>query len=142
VARIDPKNKKIAMISIPRDSRVQIPGKRINKINAAAVYGGPSLVIKTVKELTGLPISHYANLKFNGFRDVVDAIGGVWIDVPKDIYDTQASAYGKKYASVKKGYQKLDGRHALTFVRRPSRCPACSRRRRSSTPSHRTSTRT
>ena len=117
VARIDPQNKKISLISIPRDSRVAIPGNGTTKINAAAVYGGPSLVIKTVKELTGLPISHYANLNFNGFRDVVDAIGGVWIDVPQDIYDTQASAYGKAYATVKKGYQKLDGRHALTFVR-------------------------
>lgn len=117
VARIDPKNKKIALMSIPRDTRVAIPGKWTTKINAASVYGGPTLVIKTVKELTGLPITHYANLNFNGFRDVVDAIGGVWIDVPKDIYDTQASAFGKKYATVKKGYQKLDGRHALTFVR-------------------------
>jgi LCP family protein required for cell wall assembly len=117
VARVDPQNKKIAMISIPRDSRVAIPGKWTTKINAAAVYGGPALVIKTVKQLTGLPITHFVNLNFNGFRDVVDAIGGVWIDVPFDIYDTQASAYGKEYATVKKGYQKLDGRHALTFVR-------------------------
>jgi len=117
VARIDPKSKKIQMISIPRDSRVNIPGYGIQKINAAAAWGGPTLVIKTVKELTGLPISHFVNLNFNGFRDVVDAIGGVWIDVPQDIYDTQASAYGKSYATVKKGYQKLDGRHALTFVR-------------------------
>ena len=117
VARVDPKNKKIQMISIPRDSRVNIPGYGIQKINAAAAWGGPALVIKTVKELTGLPISHFVDLNFNGFRDVVDAIGGVWIDVPQDIYDTQASAYGKAYATVKKGYQKLDGRHALTFVR-------------------------
>jgi LCP family protein required for cell wall assembly len=117
VARVDPKNKKIQIISIPRDSRVNIPGYGIQKINAAIVWGGPSLAIQTVKQLTGLPISHYVNLNFNGFRDVVDAIGGVWIDVPQDIYDTQASAYGKAYATVKKGYQKLDGRHALTFVR-------------------------
>jgi LCP family protein required for cell wall assembly len=117
VARVDPKNKKIAMISIPRDSRVAIPGKWTTKINAAAVYGGPTLVIKTVKQITGLPITHFVNLNFAGFSDVVDAIGGVWVDVPFDIYDTQASAYGKAYATVKKGYQKLDGKHALTFVR-------------------------
>ncbi len=117
VARIDPKNKKIQMISIPRDSRVAIPGKWTTKINAAAVYGGPALVLKTVKQLTGLPITHFVNLNFNGFRDVVDAIGGVWIDVPFDIYDTKASAYGVAYATVNKGYQKLDGKHALTFVR-------------------------
>jgi len=117
VARIDPQNKKIAMISIPRDSRVAIPGKWTTKINAAAVYGGPALVIKTVKQLTGLPITHFVNLNFNGFRDVVDAIGGVWIDVPFRIYDTQASAYGPAYATIEKGYQKLDGKLALTFVR-------------------------
>jgi LCP family protein required for cell wall assembly len=117
VARVDPKNKKIQIISIPRDSRANIPGYGITKINAAAVYGGPKLVIKTVHELTGLPISHYINLNFKGFVDVVDAIGGVEIDVPQDIYDTQASAYGVKYATVKKGLQRLDGRYALTFVR-------------------------
>jgi LCP family protein required for cell wall assembly len=117
VARVDPKNKKISMISIPRDSRVAIPGQWTTKINAAAVYGGPSLVIKTLKQLTGLPITHFVNLNFNGFRDVVDAIGGVWINVPIEIYDRQASAYGPAYATVHKGYQKLDGKHALTFVR-------------------------
>jgi LCP family protein required for cell wall assembly len=117
VARVDPTKKTVAMISIPRDSRVTIPGHGTVKINAANVYGGPSLVIETVKQLTGLPISHFVILNFNGFRDVVDAVGGVWIDVPFDIYDLRASAYGAAYATVKKGYQKLDGRHALTFVR-------------------------
>ncbi len=117
VARIDPKNKKVAMISIPRDSRVSIPGYGNQKVNAAVVWGGPALAIRTVKELTGLPVSRYANIDFRCFRDVVDAIGGVWIDVPFSVYDTKASAYGPKYATLKKGYQKLDGRHALTFVR-------------------------
>lgn len=117
VARVDPQGKKVQLISIPRDSKVEIPGHGTTKINAAAVYGGPSLVIQTVKQLTGLPISHYVNVNFAGFRDVVDAMGGVWIDVPQDIYDTQASAFGKKYATLKKGYQKLDGAHALTFAR-------------------------
>jgi len=117
IARVDPVKKKIQLISIPRDSRVNIPGHGTTKINAAAAYGGPTLVIKTVHELTGLPISHYVNINFRGFRDVVDAIGGVWVNVDRDIYDTQASAFGKKYATLKKGYQKLDGAHALTFAR-------------------------
>jgi LCP family protein required for cell wall assembly len=117
VARIDPQKKKVQMISLPRDSRVAIPGYGTTKINAAATYGGPKLVIKTVEQLTGLTISHYVNINFTGFRDVVDAIGGVWVNVPINIYDTQASAFGKKYATLKKGYQKLDGAHALTFAR-------------------------
>ncbi|HEY5507019.1 MAG TPA: LCP family protein [Coriobacteriia bacterium] len=117
VARVDPKNKKISIISIPRDSRVAIPGKWTTKINAASALGGVALTIQTVKQLTGLPITHYINLNFKGFADVVDAIGGVWVDVPIEIYDTQASGFGKAYATVHKGYQKLDGKHALTFVR-------------------------
>jgi LCP family protein required for cell wall assembly len=117
VARVDPQKKTVQIISIPRDTRVAIPGKWTTKINAAAVYGGPTLVIKTLKQVTGLPITHFVNINFYGFRDVVDAIGGVWIDVPFEIYDTQASGFGKAYATVHKGYQKLDGKHALTFVR-------------------------
>ena len=117
VARVDPQKKKVEMISIPRDSRVNIPGYGLTKVNAAATYGGPALVIKTVKELTGLPITHYINLDFFGFRDIVDAMGGVWLNIPQKIYDRDASAFGAAFATIPKGYQKLDGRLALTFVR-------------------------
>jgi polyisoprenyl-teichoic acid--peptidoglycan teichoic acid transferase len=117
VARVDPQKKQVQMISIPRDSRVAIPGYGTTKINAAASLGGPALVIKTVKQLTGLPITHFVNLDFFGFRDIVDAMGGVWINVPQKIVDRQASAYGSAFDTIQKGYQKLDGRLALTFVR-------------------------
>ncbi len=117
VARVDPQKKQVQMISLPRDSRVNIPGHGIDKINAAATYGGPALVIKTVKELTGLPITHFVNLDFMGFRDIVDAMGGVWINVPQKIVDRQASAFGAAFDTIDKGYQRLDGRLALTFVR-------------------------
>jgi LCP family protein required for cell wall assembly len=117
VARVDPRKKKVEMISIARDSRVAIPGYGTTKINAAAAYGGPALVIKTVKQLTGLPIAHYINIDFFGFRDIVDAMGGVWVNVPQKIYDRDASAYGAKYATIQKGYQKLSGKYALTYVR-------------------------
>jgi LCP family protein required for cell wall assembly len=117
VARVDPQNKKVQLISIPRDSRVAIPGYGTTKINAAYAYGGAALTIKTVKQLTGLPISHYVDLNFYGFSDVVNAIGGVWINVPWNIYDPAASGFGVKYATLHKGYQKLDGPHALTFAR-------------------------
>ncbi len=117
VARVDPKKKHIQMLSIPRDSRVDVPGAGMTKINAAAFYGGPKLTVKTVKQFTGLPIRYYVNIGFIGFKDVVNAIGGVWINVPVAINDRDASGWGSRYSKIKKGYQKLDGRHALTFVR-------------------------
>jgi polyisoprenyl-teichoic acid--peptidoglycan teichoic acid transferase len=117
VARIDPKKKNVRMISIPRDTRVDVPGVGMTKINAAAFFGGPALTIKTVKQFTGVPIKYFVNVDFTGFRDVVNSIGGVWINVPYDIDDRQASAFGSKYQHIKKGYQKLNGYYALTFVR-------------------------
>jgi LCP family protein required for cell wall assembly len=117
VARIDPKARKIQMISIPRDTRVMIPGRHLDKINAAPSWGGPKLAIQTVKNFTGLPISHYLSIDFNGFKQVVNAIGGVWFDVKERIHDPDAPAWSRKYAVVEKGYQKLDGFHALVLVR-------------------------
>jgi LCP family protein required for cell wall assembly len=117
VARIDPKNRKVQLISIPRDTRVMIPGRHLDKINAAASWGGPALAIKTVKEFTGLPISHYLAVDFQGFAKVVDAIGGVSFDVKERIHDPDAPPWSRKNAVVEKGYQKLDGFHALVLVR-------------------------
>ena len=79
--------------------------------------GGPPLVIQTVKQLTGLPITHYVQINFWGFKDMVDAIGGVWVNVPERISDIRAANHDSSAMVVEKGYQKLDGKHALTFVR-------------------------
>jgi LCP family protein required for cell wall assembly len=117
VARIDPKARKIQMISIPRDTRVMIPGRHLDKINAAPSWGGPKLAIQTVKDFTGLPISHYLSIDFNGFKSVVNAIGGVWFDVKERMWDADAPAWSRKNRVVEKGYQKLDGSHALILVR-------------------------
>jgi LCP family protein required for cell wall assembly len=117
VARVDPKLRKVQMISIPRDTRVTIPGRRLDKINAAPSWGGPKLAIQTVKQFTGLPISYYLSVDFNGFKQVVDSIGGVWFDIKERIHDPDAPAWSRKNAVVEKGYQKLDGFHALVFVR-------------------------
>jgi polyisoprenyl-teichoic acid--peptidoglycan teichoic acid transferase len=117
VAHIDPPNKRITLLSIPRDTRVSIPGHGKKKINAAMQLGEVTLAISTVKEFTGLPIDHYLEIDFNGFKDLVDAIGGVWVDVPHDINDSKAANHDWRAKVVKKGYQKLDGPHALTFVR-------------------------
>lgn len=120
LARIDPKSKKIQMISIPRDSRVKIPGYSAQqKINAASAWGGPQLTIKTVKELTGVPISYFLTVDFGGLRKTVDAMGGVWIDVPQKVDGrvNKNNAWETKNRLIQKGYQKLTGEQALTFVR-------------------------
>jgi polyisoprenyl-teichoic acid--peptidoglycan teichoic acid transferase len=116
VAYVDPPKKHVALMSIPRDTRVQIPGHGTQKINAAALIGGAPLVIKTVKSFTGLPISHYAIIDFNGFKELVDAIGGVTVNVPVRITDAKAAGH-MPGGLIEPGVQKLDGIHALTFVR-------------------------
>lgn len=107
----NPNNKKSAVISIPRDSRVQIPGRKgYSKINAAHAYGGPKLAIETVKDFTGLDINHYVEIDFEGFKHIVNALGGVKMHVDVAIND--------KYAGkVPAGDVVLTGDQALTLVR-------------------------
>lgn len=119
VARVDPQAKKVWMLSIPRDTRVEIAGHGSEKINAAFYHGGPELAIRTVNEHTGIPIHHYMEVNFRGFEKVVNAMGGVWIDVPSKIDDWKAASHspGHRAKEIDAGYQLLDGEHALTFVR-------------------------
>lgn len=119
VARVDPKTNKMWMLSIPRDTKVMIPGHGYDKINAAHTYGGAALTVKTVKHFTGIPIDHYMEVNFSGFENAVNQMGGVWVDVPRAINDKQAAAFSvhQRAAKIAAGYQKLDGEHALTFVR-------------------------
>ncbi|MFD9793013.1 LCP family protein [Streptomyces sp. NPDC059070] len=111
------------MISLPRDSWVQIPSfkgsqsgklfpaKGHNKLNAAYAMDGPELLVRTIEANTGLHIDHYAEIGFAGFANIVDAVGGVEIDIPQDIKDKDSGA------DFKKGKQTLDGQQALAFVR-------------------------
>jgi len=118
VAHVDPQAKKIWLISIPRDTRVEYPGHGAIKINTAHVYGGPKGAVNAVEDLTGMKMNHYLEVNFKGFKKAVDAIGGVWIDVPVAINDKQADqSPGKRASKIDAGYQRLDGEHALTFVR-------------------------
>lgn len=111
LARIDPKENKAAIISIPRDTRIELGEYGINKINAAHAFGGPTLAVKTVSELTGVPISHYAEINFDGFNQIVDALGGIEVDVPIEIDDPEAGGY------VPSGRQTLNGEQALILCR-------------------------
>ncbi|CDD78428.1 cell envelope-related function transcriptional attenuator common domain protein [Cryptobacterium sp. CAG:338] len=93
LARVDPKEKEVTLISIPRDTQVDIPGHGTQKINAAYAFGGASLAVDTVSELAGVPISHYAEIDFDGFKAVVDALGGIEVDVPMEINDDMAGGH-------------------------------------------------
>lgn len=118
LARIDPEAGRVWLLSIPRDSRVEIPGVGVDKINAAHFHGGPKLMAETVTELTGIPINHYAEIDFEGFAAMVDALGGVWIDVDVEIDDWKAASGVKnREPHIEAGYQRLNGPQALTYVR-------------------------
>jgi LCP family protein required for cell wall assembly len=112
--RLDPSKKATAMMSLPRDLKVQIPGHGTDKINAAYETGGPRLTLKTVKRLTGLSINHVINIDFSGFYEGVNAIGCVYADVDRRYYNNTA-AYA--YINVPAGYQRMCGRPALQYVR-------------------------
>lgn len=119
VARVDPTEHRVWMISIPRDTRVEIPGNGVSKINAATAIGGPSLMIDTVEDYLDLPIHHYMEVDFSGFQGIVDAMGGIYIDVDVEIDDPKAASHspGRRASYIAPGYQLLDGEHALTYVR-------------------------
>ena len=102
---------KPVLISIPRDSYVDIPGYGENKINAALAYGGPSLLIKTVESVTGLRIDHYMGIGFEGLVSVVNTVGGVRICLPTALTDSDSGV------NLPAGCQNLNGTEALAFVR-------------------------
>ena len=120
IARIDPETEKVGLLSIPRDTRVKIPGRGMDKITHANVYGGPALAIETVKDFTGLPIHHYMEVDFEGFVSLVDMVGGVTVKLKQPINDPKgASSSGgvSNVTYIPAGKQTLNGQQALTFVR-------------------------
>jgi LCP family protein required for cell wall assembly len=120
LVRLDPNKSATAVMSIPRDLKVQIPGQGTQKINAAYAAGGPALAVKTVKNLLHIPISHVVNVNFGGFRRAVDRLGCVFVDVDRRYYHSNAGlAPSQQYAEINipAGYQKLCGQKALDYVR-------------------------
>src|SRR5690606_18614704 len=111
IAHIPDNDTPPTLLSLPRDSRVEIPGHGVNKINAAFSFGGAPLLVRTVEQATGLRIDHYAEIGFGGFAEVVDAIGGVEMDIPEEMRDTKTGIV------IPAGTQILDGAQALGFVR-------------------------
>jgi polyisoprenyl-teichoic acid--peptidoglycan teichoic acid transferase len=126
LVRVDPQSKRIAVMSLPRDLKVKIPGIGTDKINAAYADGGPRKTVATVKKLftdaTGekFPINGVINVNFGGFRRAVNYVGGVYVDVDRRYYNDNTTALpGEQYATidVQPGYQKLKGQDALDYVR-------------------------
>ncbi|MBE3075199.1 MAG: LCP family protein [Actinobacteria bacterium] len=102
---------KPALISLPRDSYVPIPGHGHNKINAAYALGGPRLLVQTIEQVTGVRIDGYVEIGFGGFASVVDSLDGVDICVKRKMNDPKAGI------NLKPGCQTLDGPNALGYVR-------------------------
>lgn len=109
LARIAPETKQVSLVSIPRDTQVQIEGHGTQKINAAYAFGGTSGAITAVSKLADVPISHVVEVDFSGFKEIVDALGGVTVNVPDNTYYDGIS--------IPPGKQTLNGDQALVFVR-------------------------
>jgi LCP family protein required for cell wall assembly len=122
LVRLDPRQQAIAVMSIPRDLKVLIPGYGINKINAAYSLGGPALTAQTLKQLFGgdFKIHHIVNVQFKGFREAVNAVGCVYADVDRRYYHSNLGLpISARYAEIdiRPGYQQLCGQRALDYVR-------------------------
>lgn len=118
LARIDIANHTLSMMSIPRDTAVELPGYGVQKINAAMAYEGPAGAVRCVKAFTGVDISHYVMVNFDNVVDIVDSLGGVDLYVPQGFttaYTDQATQ--GQHVQVQEGEVHLNGRQALAFAR-------------------------
>jgi LCP family protein required for cell wall assembly len=113
--RLDPDRGAIALLSLPRDLKVDIPGVGTDKLNAAYSIGGPKLTLRTVRQLTGVDVNHLVNVDFTGFARAVNAIGCVYVDVDRRYYIAPNS--GTSEINLQPGYQALCGFDALSFAR-------------------------
>ncbi len=124
---VDPVKKQAAMLPLPRDLKVIVPGFGIHKINAAYAIGeaqdveggGPALTVQTIEANFGLTINHFAQVNFDGFVSVVDILGGITLDVPYPIKDNEYPAEDLKYTRVyfPAGWQHMDGERTLQYAR-------------------------
>ena len=99
------------LLSIPRDLRVDIPGQGVNKINAAYALGGPDLLVDTVANATGIRPNHYLEVEFGGFAGIIDALGGIELEVPYAARDNKSGLV------LEPGVQTVDGATALAYAR-------------------------
>ncbi len=112
LARVDPKTPRLTLVSIHRDTAVNLDGYGQQKINAAYAFGGPAYITKVVSEFAGVPISHYAEIDFEGLMGIIDTLGGVDVNLPIDVIDEQ---YAK--GNLKAGKHHLTSEEALFLAR-------------------------
>jgi len=116
-------------LSIPRDSYAEVPGQSPQKINAAYAFGGAAAEVQAVEQFLGIDVDHVAIVDFTGFEDLIDAVGGVKVDVPHkicaDISGGAGGGQGGFTLRLGKGENTLDGEKALIYsrIREPSECP-------------------
>ena len=111
LTRVDPKQKTVTLISLHRDTLINMGEYGEQKLNAAHQIGGPGYAVEVVSEFAGVPIHHYAEIDFDGFKAVVDELGGVEVDVPIEIDDSRAGGH------IDAGPQTLSGDEALILAR-------------------------
>ena len=118
IASIDPKTNQASLLSVPRDTRVKIKGHGFDKVNAAYAYGKEKLSQDTVENLLGVSIDHYVIINTKSFKKIIDAIGGIDIDVPKRMhYEDPWDDDGGLIIDFHPGMQHMDGAKAVTYVR-------------------------
>ncbi len=111
LARIDPDKGVVDLVSVPRDTMIDMGEHGTQKINAAYAFGGPSEAVKTLSTFAGVPITHYVEVHFDELKDVVNELGGIEVSVPEGFYSDTSGL------TIEKGEQTLDGDEALAFAR-------------------------
>jgi LCP family protein required for cell wall assembly len=119
LVRVQPSRHRIALLSVPRDLYVAIPGHGHDRINMAFRYGGERLLTRVVRETFGIEIDHIVEIDFRGFKNVVRVLGGVYLPVDQRYFNHNVGTTGTNYADIdlQPGYQRLDGDQALAFAR-------------------------
>lgn len=117
VATLDPERKKARLLSVPRDSRVKIPGHKVQKINAAYPLGGVQLTVDTLEEFLGIDIDHYVIVNYDMIRDLIDAVGGIEVYIPKDYKKRDDWVIPALVIDFKKGWHTLNGEDAVKYLR-------------------------
>jgi LCP family protein required for cell wall assembly len=115
VATVDFEKKVVYALSIPRDTRAEIPGHRTFKVNAAYAWGGMDTARQTIEHLLGITIDRVVLVRLEGFKRIVDLLGGVEVDIEKDMHYVDRKQ--RLYIHLKKGYRLLDGEKAMQYVR-------------------------